>query len=186
MNRCRKRAALTIFLRILARARATPLASGFDPGGAGRQVWGSFGARRSKPLAAGGCGVCVLRHFRLARPCSLSLGVRAPRRRAANPGRRCWPTARPAAVFYFGLGDRRWRSFSPIAARSSLSGGRCSEIWPSDMARPQNFGIGERPLLESASEKGTVNPSLCVSSRARRAPPRPAVSIRRRRRGAIG
>ena len=31
-------------------------------------------------------------------------------RRAANPGRRCWPTARPAAVFYFGLGDRRWRS----------------------------------------------------------------------------
>jgi len=32
---------------------STPAASGFDPGGAGRELWGSFGARRSKPLAAG-------------------------------------------------------------------------------------------------------------------------------------
>jgi hypothetical protein len=62
-------------------ARSYRVGSGttrFDPGGAGRELWGSFGASRSKPLAEGSCGVCVLWHFRLARPCSLSLGVRAP------------------------------------------------------------------------------------------------------------
>jgi hypothetical protein len=38
-----------------------PSASGFDPGGGGRQVRGSFGARRSKPLAEGWhSGVCSL------------------------------------------------------------------------------------------------------------------------------
>ena len=65
-------------------ARARPRGQRFRSGGAGIKLRGSFVARRSKPLAAGGCGVCAFRHFRLARPCSLSLGVRAPRRRAAN------------------------------------------------------------------------------------------------------
>ena len=63
----------------VSRARARgPAASGFDPGAPAWSYGGSFGARRSKPLAAGVCGVCVLSHFRPARPCSLSLGVRAP------------------------------------------------------------------------------------------------------------
>ena len=37
----------------LAREGKSGAASGFDPGGAGRELWGSFGARRWKPLAAG-------------------------------------------------------------------------------------------------------------------------------------
>ena len=65
-------------------ARARPRGRRFRSGGAGIELWGSFGARRSKPLAAAVCGVCVLWHFRPARRCSLFLGVRAPGRRAAN------------------------------------------------------------------------------------------------------
>ena len=67
----------------LVRAREAP-GRRFRSGGAGIELWGSFGARRSKPLAAAVCGVCVLWHFRPARRCSLFLGVRAPGRRAAN------------------------------------------------------------------------------------------------------
>ena len=40
-----------LFALLPARARATPAASGFDPGGA--ELWGLFGASRSKPLAEG-------------------------------------------------------------------------------------------------------------------------------------
>ena len=62
--------------------------------------------------------------------------------RAANPGRRCWPTARLAAVFCLGLGDRRWRSSSATAARNSWPQGSlrmCSHCvgfwhWPSATA----------------------------------------------------
>ena len=79
------RPALALLFPFLVRARARPRGQRFRSGGTGIKLRGSFVARRSKPLAAGGgCGVCAFRHFRLARPCSLSLGVRAPRRRAAN------------------------------------------------------------------------------------------------------
>jgi hypothetical protein len=78
LNLLRIGAALTFSLPFSRAREGGPSASGFDPGGAGRELWGSFGASRSKPLAEGSCGVCVLWHFRLARPCSLSLGVRAP------------------------------------------------------------------------------------------------------------
>ena len=88
-------------------ARARPRGQRFRSGGAGIKLWGSFGARRSKPLAAGLFVACVCSGiFGLPRPCSLSLGVRAPRRRAANGGHRAWPTTRLAAAFFFGLGDR--------------------------------------------------------------------------------
>ena len=49
-------------------------------------------------------------------------------RRAANPGRRCWPTARLAAVFCLGLGDRRWRSSSATAAAQQLAAGQPSDV----------------------------------------------------------
>ena len=40
-------------LRFLVRARAAPLGQRFRSGGAGAQLWGLFGASRSKPLAEG-------------------------------------------------------------------------------------------------------------------------------------
>jgi hypothetical protein len=46
-------AALTFSLPLSRARERGPLASGFDPGGAGRELWGSFGASRSKPLAEG-------------------------------------------------------------------------------------------------------------------------------------
>ena len=46
--------ALSISSPFLVRARGPPAASGFAPGGAGIELWGSFGARRSKPLAPAG------------------------------------------------------------------------------------------------------------------------------------
>ena len=113
----------------------------------------------------------------------LSISGRAgAERRAANPGRRCWPTARPAAVFCLGLGDRRWRSSSATAARNS---------WPQGSLRlcshAVGFGIGRaRPLLESARKRW---PRYTFAARflvRARAAPRPPVSIRRRRRAATG
>ncbi len=94
-------------------------------------------------------------------------GLRAPngaRPIPGRPGRRCWPTARPAAVFCLGLGDRRRRSSSATAARNS---------WPQGSLRMYShavgFGIGRaRPLLESAQKGGRVTPLLRVSSCARR------------------
>ena len=104
-------------------------------------------------------------------------------RRAANPGRRCWPTARPAAVFYFGLGDRRWRALRrpPLAAAGRRAGLRMwLALWILASAERDRF-------LKSASEKGwPLTIALCVSRARARAAPRPAVSIRRRRRGAMG
>ncbi len=73
---------------------------------------------------AGVSGVCVLWHFRLPQPCSLSLGVWAPRRRAASGGHRGWPTTRLVAAFLFlALAIGRWRSSSPNRRRSRQLGG---------------------------------------------------------------
>ncbi len=49
----RSRAPRYHLVRVSLAREGGPAASGFDPGGAGRELWGSFGARRSKPLAAG-------------------------------------------------------------------------------------------------------------------------------------
>jgi hypothetical protein len=53
------------FVRFLARARAGPSASGFDPAAPARSYRVGSGTTRSKPLAEGICGVCALWHFRL-------------------------------------------------------------------------------------------------------------------------
>ena len=109
-------------------------ASGFDPAARRRSSYGDCSARsRSKPLAEGW----------LWRVCAPGIsgwviglligGCAGAERRAANPGRRCWPTARPAAVFCLGLGDRRWRSSSATAARNS---------WPQGSLRLYAHSVG--------------------------------------------
>ena len=62
-----------------ARARGPPIGQRFRSGGAGAELWGLFGARRSKPLAEGwGCGVCALWHFTLGDRALDRWAVRAP------------------------------------------------------------------------------------------------------------
>ena len=72
-----------------------------------------MGTVRREPIETAGRGVAVacVRSGISGWVIGLLIRGRAgAERRAANPGRRCWPTARPAAVFCLGLGDRRWRS----------------------------------------------------------------------------
>ena len=70
---------------LLPRAReGHPAAGGFDPGGA--ELWGLFGASRSKPLAEGVRGVCALWHFRLGDR-ALDPWACGRRTRAANEGK---------------------------------------------------------------------------------------------------
>ena len=107
-------------------------ASGFDPAAPARS-YGDCSARADRNRwPRGGCGVCALWHFRLGDR-ALIRGRAGAERRAANPGRRCWPTARPAAVFCLGLGDRRWRSSSATAARNS---------WPQGSLRMCSHSVG--------------------------------------------
>ena len=107
-------------------------ASGFDPAAPARS-YGDCSARADRNRwPRGGCGVCALWHFRLGDR-ALIRGRAGAERRAANPGRRCWPTARPAAVFCLGLGDRRWRSSSATAARNS---------WPQGSLRMCSHAVG--------------------------------------------
>ena len=125
--------------------------------------------------------MCALWHFRLVDRALDRLGAGAERR-AANPGRRCWPTARPAAVFCLGLGDRRWRSSRqpPLAAAGRRAAFGCTRTL-------LDFGIGRaRPLLESARKRWPRFPFAPRFLVRARAAPRPAVSIRRRRRAAMG
>ncbi len=87
--------------------------------------------------------------------------MRSPNGARPIPGRRGrrWlqPTARPAAVFCLGLGDRRWRSSSATAARHSW------RSLPDVACTLLDFGISRaRPLLESARKRG---PRLPLGSR---------------------
>ena len=95
-------------------------------------------------------------------------------RRAANPGRRCWPTARLAAVFCLGLGDRRWRSSSATAAAQQLAAGQPSDV----LALCWILASAERDRsFESARQGVRVNCVLVAALARARASPRPAVSI---------
>ena len=171
------------YLVSVSRARARgPAASGFDPG-APASSYGVASARADRNRwPRGACGGCVLWHFRLPRPCSLSLGVRAPRRRAANGGHRGWPTTRLAAAFFFGLGDRAVAElFANRRPRGSWaegwpSAGLGSEFWNWPSAERSLNLLGKRPAPT------ILSPFLV---RAREAP-RPAVSIRGRRHQAMG
>ena len=124
--------------------------------------------------------MCALWHFRL--------GDRAldpwacGRRTARGQSWSCWPTARPAAVFRLGLGDRRWRSSSPTAAGNSWPQGSlrmCSHSvgfwhWPGAIA-PLNL-LGNGAAL-----------AFCWSfSRAREGGALASGFDRRRRRAAMG
>ena len=136
LNLLGKGAALTrARSRPRARARGPPLGRRFRWGGA--ELWGLFGASRSKPLAAGVSGVCALWHFRLGDR-ALDPWACGRRTRATNAGR-CWPTARPAAALLF------WTLRSAVAeltaTRSRWPEGGL-RILPSDMARALNVGIG--------------------------------------------
>ena len=113
----------------------------------------------------GGCGVCALWHFRLGD--RLLIGGRAgAERRAANswsPGRRCWPTARPAAVFCLD-----WRS----AVAELFGNSRSQQLaagQPSDvLALCWILASAERDRsLKSARKGGRVSNVLRVSSCAR-------------------
>ena len=99
-SRARGYTALTISPPFLVRARGRPRGQRFRSGGAGIELWGSFGARRSKPLAAGWVyGVCSLWIFRLESPAR---------------GLRLYPLAKVAAE---AGGRRRWSSVIPIPPR---------------------------------------------------------------------
>ena len=133
LNLLGKGSRVTPLLRVSSRARGRRLGQRFRSGGAGAELWGLL---RREPIETAGRGVAV------ACVCSgisgwvigLLIGWRAvAERRAANANRRCWPTARPAAVFCLGLGDRRWRSSSPTAARSS---------WPQGSLRMCSHAVG--------------------------------------------
>ena len=100
-------------------ARARPRGQRFRSGGAGIKPWGSFGARRLKPLAAG----CLWRVCALAFPGGATvlfilgrLAAEAARGESWSPGladdeaRRRFP--------FLALEIGRWRSSSPNRRRS--------------------------------------------------------------------
>ena len=178
---------LTILSAFLARAReGHPSASGFDPA-APAPSYGDCSARGDRNRwPRGGCGVCALWHFTLGD--RALIGGRCGRRTARG---QCWSPVladnearRPAAAFAFldfeiG-GGGALRQPLPLAAagrRAALGYGPRSECWH----RPTDR------FLKICSEK--VWPLTILSAflaRARRATHRPAVSIRRRRRRAMG
>ena len=128
--------------------------------------------------------MCALRHFRLGDR-ALDRGRAGAERRAANswsPWSPVLADGEAAAVFCLGLGDRRWRSLrqQPLATAGCRAAFGCARTL-------LDFGIGRsRPLLKSSSERGPRSASDGRFLAHARAAPRPAVSIRRRRRGAIG
>ena len=145
-------------------------------GGSGAQLWGLFGASRSKALAEDGCGVCALWHFRLGDRAldSWACGRRTARGHFWSPvladseARRC---------FLFGT----WRS---AVGSSSATAGRRAAFGCARTLLDLEFGRA-RPLLESARKGGRVNCLMVVSSRARGQRLGHGFD-RRRRRGAIG
>ena len=143
------------------RQRGPPLFSVWDleigGGGARRQQPLATAGRRAafrcarvrrEPIETAGRGVAAacVRSGISGWVIGLLIGWRAgAERRAANAGRRCWPTARPAAVFCLGLGDRRWRSSSATAARNSWPQGSlqmCSRSARADRNRWPRGGCG--------------------------------------------
>src|SRR5580704_11483130 len=90
-----------------------------------------MGTLRREPIETAGRGgpwrVCALEFSGWL--IGLLIGGHAgAERRAANASRRCWPTARAAAAFFLDTRDRRWRSSSPTAARSSWPEGSLSDV----------------------------------------------------------
>ena len=157
-------------------------ASGFDPAAPARS-YGDCSARADRNRwPRGGCGVCALWHFRLG---DRALDPWACGRRTAR-GQSWSPVLADAEArrrFLFGT----WRSGGGGALRQQplATAGRRAAF---GCARTLlDFGIGRaRPLFESARKRwprSTFAPRFLVRARAAL---RPAVSIRRRRRAAMG
>ena len=139
-------------------------------------------ARSSRRRVLGALSTCEARpyrqnHTRAANAAwvigSLIGGRAGAERRAAISGRRCWPTARPAAVFCLGLGDRRWRSPSPTAAGNS---------WPQGSLQMCSHSVGfwHRPSATAPLNllgKGAALPILWSFPRAREGSASATVSI---------
>jgi hypothetical protein len=124
------------------------LASGFDPGGAGRQVRGSFGARRSKPLAEGFILACVDSRFS-----GKSLGLRPPRVAVFIPSQL------PA-----GFADRR---------RGDRDCGMVAEIgivWPGRRWRQELPGSFGHSAARDLRHRAPASRPLPAFSRAREEP----------------
>ena len=116
----------------------------------------------------------------------LIVGVRAPngaRPIPGRPGRRCWPTARPPLFSVWDL---------EIGGGGALRQQPLATGWPEGSLRMCSHAVGfwHRPTrdrsLKSSSERGPRSASDGRFLAHARAAPRPALSIRRRRRGAIG
>ena len=160
--------------RVSPRARSA-LASGFDPAAPARSYGVSFATTRSKPLARGGCGVCALRNFGPAGSGSLSL-----RRRSGADN--SWS---PVLAASRRLGRRRFyftSSRSAALAPASMAFG----AWPSDVLALWILESGRsRARLNLLQKRAALTIVTAFPARARSAAS-PAVSIRRRRRGAMG
>ena len=173
-----KKIRVPCWIRVSSRARGRRLAQRFRSGGAGAQLWGLFGASRSKPLAegsanyrahrlgrrfrSGGAGAQLWGLFGASRSKPLAEGSHEETRsqritrceimRAANdPPPRMRARAAP-----------RQRGFDPAAPARSY--GDCS-------ARADRNPAGRGARLP-------LDPRFLACARAA---PRPAVSIRRRR-----
>ena len=185
LNLLGKEAAFSFAARFLVRARAAPSASGFDPAAPARS-YGDCSARADRNRwPRGGCGVCVLRHFRLGDRAldRLACGRRTARGQflvalVADAGRRRGPPL--FSVWDLEIGGGGALRQPPLATAGRRAAFGCARTL-------LDFGIGRaRPLLESARKGSRV--FLCGAfPRAREGgTPRPAVSIRRRRRAAMG
>ena len=155
--------------RFLAHARAAPRPA-VSSRRRRRGAIGSAAARPDRKRWPRGSVACVRSGISGWVIGLLIVGVRAPngaRPIPGRPGRRCWPTARPAAVFCLGLGDRRWRSPSATAARNRLAGGKPSDV----LARCWILQSAARDRSLNLHLKGCrVPPLMVVSSRTRGRP----------------
>ncbi len=183
LNLLGKGAALTMLLRrFLARARAAPRPA-VSIRRRRRGAIGDCSARADRNRwPRGGCGVCALWHFRLGDRAldPWACGRRTARGQflVAGAGRRRGPP--PFSVWDLEIGGGGALRQQPLATAGRRAAFGCARTL-------LDFGIGRaRPLLESALKGGRVTTVAARFLARARAAPRPAVSIRRRRRAAIG
>ena len=166
-------------------ARGRRLGQGFDPAVPARSCGDSSARADRNRWPRGGCGVCALWHFRLGDraldPCAC--GRRTARGQylvalVADAGRRRGPPL--FSVWDLEIGGGGALRQQPLATAGRRAAFGCARTL-------LDFGIGRaRPLLESARKRC---PRFTFARRflvRARAAPRPAVSIRRCRRGAMG
>ena len=156
-------------------------ATGFDPAAPARS-YGDCSARADRNRwQRGGCGGCALWHFRLGDR-ALIRGRAGAERRAANPGRRVLADVEARRRFLFGT----WRSAVAELVGNSrsqqLAAGQPSAV----LARCWILASAERDRSLNLLGKGAALRLCCAFLVRVRAAPLPPVSIRRRRRAAMG